>query len=115
MLEYAQHREGIWDAQIAAQVARKVMEIEEGNTVLHLGTSRGSSIGDNTLIGDNRYLRIPEQYRLHDVEAEFEGEPVCKVVVFCKMRQIDTTYDRTCIGEYDLGQHSWSKDCQGEC
>jgi hypothetical protein len=29
MLGYTSHREGIWDAKIAASVARKVMEIEE--------------------------------------------------------------------------------------
>ncbi|KAI1426460.1 hypothetical protein F5Y12DRAFT_783950 [Xylaria sp. FL1777] len=100
LLQSMVHREGIWDARIAAAVARKVIEVEEGNYYESLeGTGEDSR--------ESLLPALPECFRLRDVEAVYSGEPVNKVLLFCRGKQGTDDHRRVCIGQYEVGSQSW--------
>ncbi|KAI0453800.1 hypothetical protein F5B21DRAFT_525445 [Xylaria acuta] len=70
-------REGFWDVRIAATVAWRVMEVEEGDYYKSFEIT-----GDGSL--ESSLLALPECYRLHDVETVYSGEPFDKVLLFCR-------------------------------
>lgn len=60
------HREGFWDARIAATVARRVVEVEEGDYYKSFGI-----MGDDCR--ETSLPPLPECYRLRDVEAVYSA------------------------------------------
>ncbi|KAF7164734.1 hypothetical protein CNMCM6106_001146 [Aspergillus hiratsukae] len=68
LLETSFHREGLWDSQILSFVARKVMEIEQGNFYQLLGAVDDFQLHRPPGHEDILFPPLPESCRLPDVE-----------------------------------------------
>ncbi|KAI1750610.1 hypothetical protein F4782DRAFT_508930 [Xylaria castorea] len=100
LLQPMVHREGFWDARIAATVARRVMEVEEGDYYKSFEmTGNGSP--------ESSLPALPECYRLRDVEVVYSGEPFDKVLLFCRGKQTGDDKRQVCIGQYEVSSQSW--------
>ncbi|KAG5784890.1 hypothetical protein H9Q73_001440 [Fusarium xylarioides] len=82
LLRTSPHREGIWDAHIAACVAKKVVELEEGD--FYGGVDLGDDFQLNTPMRDQDYKvpLVPESRRMSEVEAELSGAPMDKILLY---------------------------------
>ncbi|KAK2928777.1 Zn2-C6 fungal-type DNA-binding domain [Fusarium oxysporum f. sp. vasinfectum] len=87
LLRTSPHREGIWDAHIAACVAKKVVELEEGN--FYGGVEVGDDFQLNTPMRDLDYQvpLLPESRRMSEVEAELSGAPMDKILLSSNVRR----------------------------
>ncbi|KAL2822829.1 hypothetical protein BDW59DRAFT_180833 [Aspergillus cavernicola] len=111
LLESTNHREGIWDAKITACIARRVMEIEEGD---FFDGADGDCDGDDFFGGDGESgdqsidipVLLPESCRIRDLEVRLEGDPLERVVLFGGWEGISGG-KRVCIGEYDVVEQRW--------
>jgi hypothetical protein len=98
------HREGFWDAMVAAQVAGEVMRME--------GEEHGASIDDNfTLdsIPTQEELQFPtlsESQRVHDVEVVLLNEPWTRVRFRCRRRHTDGNWEDI-YKEHNPATGSW--------
>jgi hypothetical protein len=106
LLETTSHREGIWDAKIAACVSRKVMEIEEREYYKNIDTADDFPLSSYPSPRDLSLSPLPESYRIRDVEVVLLGEPMDKVLLFCRQRQ-DSMNCKVCIGEYHVQSQRW--------
>jgi hypothetical protein len=106
LLETSSHREGIWDAKTAACVARKVMEIEESNFYEDVDGADDFPLSSCPRPQDLLQLTLPDANRIREAELVLSGEPMDKVLLFCKQKQ-DGTYRKVCIGKYDVLLQRW--------
>lgn len=106
LLESITHREGIWDARIAACVARKVMEVEENDFYSKFNTMDNFPINESPTFYDLSLPTLPDAYRMREVEVVLSGNPMEKILLFCK-RQQDGVYVRVLVSEYDVGMQCW--------
>jgi hypothetical protein len=83
LLETSFHREGFWDSQILAFVARKVMEIEEGDFYQLLDAVDDFPLDRPPGHGDILFPPLPEPCRLADVEVSLLGDPVGTISILC--------------------------------
>lgn len=80
-LEHGDCKEGIWDAALAASVAREVMAIEEE------GLGRADSVGCGKAEMDEEDAKMPpERNRIHDVEIVLPEGPEGELGIVCKRR-----------------------------
>ncbi|KAL4885674.1 hypothetical protein BJY04DRAFT_214463 [Aspergillus karnatakaensis] len=136
LLESTNHREGIWDAKVTACIARRVMEIEEGDFYDHIspavyvrgdlegggeegagysgldldsalrGYENGNGNGNRAGAGTGaEEPMLPESSRIRDLEAQMEGDPLEKVILFGSWEGMDE--GRVCIGEYLVPEQRW--------
>ncbi|KAL4971094.1 Zn(II)2Cys6 transcription factor [Aspergillus stella-maris] len=125
LLESTNHREGIWDAKITACVARKVMEVEEGDffdglPLVEVDGVDFGGIGDDSEWKDENSghsssssafadldteMVLPESCRIRDLEVCMEGDPLQRVVLFGSWEGMEG--GRVCIGEYDVREQRW--------
>jgi hypothetical protein len=107
LLESTSHREGIWDSKITARVAKKVMEIEEGDYY------KSPDIDDNFPLGatptpvELELPILPKLYRVCELEVVLSGAPLDRVLLFCK-RKVDDVDRRVLLSEYDVHTQRWS-------
>ncbi|RDW81438.1 uncharacterized protein DSM5745_04995 [Aspergillus mulundensis] len=126
LLESTNHREGIWDAKITACIARRVMEIEEGDFYDGCGGSsdldNGVSIPDEDGQGQRDRASsssaftseaksepgpdqvLPESSRIRDLEVRMEGDPLERVLLFGSWEGMN---GRVSLGEYDVLEQRW--------
>ncbi|GIJ99625.1 hypothetical protein Aspvir_003626 [Aspergillus viridinutans] len=83
LLEASFHREGFWDSQILAFVARKVMEIEEGDLYQLLDSVDDFALHRPPGHDDMLFPPLPESCRLSDVEVSLLGDPVSTISILC--------------------------------
>lgn len=107
LLDTVFHREGLWDSRITALVARKVVELEEGQ-VYHDGESetqhscKGSGGCETKDVPD-----ISESQRIGAVEVKLSGNPVEKIQLWgCQHFNMGS---RRCLAEYDVGARVWQE------
>jgi hypothetical protein len=92
LLESTTHREGFWDAAIAAHVSREVMRIEEKD-------EPSPPIDDNfaldSIPGQDELLlpTLLESQRLHDVQVIFPYESHGKIGLKCRKRHDDNNWE----------------------
>jgi hypothetical protein len=106
LLETIFSREGIWDGKIAACVSRKVMEIEEKDYYKNIDTADDFPLSSYPSARDLSLSPLPESYRIRDLEVVLLGEPMDKVLLFCKQRGDDMNC-KVCIGEYHVQSQLW--------
>jgi hypothetical protein len=98
------HREGFWDAIVAAQVAGEVMRME--------GEERGSCTDDNfslDSIPEPEELQFPtlsDSQRVHGVEVVLPNEPGARVRFRCRRRHTDGSWEDVCK-EHDPDAGVW--------
>jgi hypothetical protein len=88
LLESSTHREGIWDSQIASNVARKVMEMEEKDFYRGFDALDRFDISSSPEVWDLSVPTIPRCYRLHDVKVDLPNGELDSVVMSCKHEKI---------------------------
>jgi hypothetical protein len=106
LLEATSHREGVWDATVAAQVAREVIRMEEKD--------EHDSCVDETLALDSipseeklLFPTLSESQRLHDVEIVFPDELQDNARFQYRKEDEDGLW-REVWREYDPVSDSWS-------
>lgn len=106
LLESTFHREGIWDAKIAACVARKVMEIEEGNFYKGMDTDDDFPLSSAAELRDLSLPTLPQSYRIQEVQVVLSNGPMESVFLICKQRQTSEDW-RVLMKEYSLLSQRW--------
>ena len=106
LLESTFHREGIWDAKITARVSRRVMEMEERDFYKDMDIVDDFPLSSSPGPRDLSLPPLPDSYRIRDVEIVLSGDPMDKVLLFCRQRQ-DGMDCRGCIGEYHVPSQRW--------
>ncbi|KAM0191268.1 hypothetical protein ACHAPA_007506 [Fusarium lateritium] len=106
LLRTSPHREGIWDAHIAACVAKKVVELEEGD--FYQGFDLADDFSLNTPMRDQDYELplLPESLRVSEVEANLSGAPMDKILLYCKREQQGVNR-RVLVSEYTVSEQGW--------
>lgn len=100
------HREGIWDAEIAACVATKVMQIEEGIFYEDMNIDDGFEFDSQP--GENDFLLpvLPDACRVCDVQVVLPDDPQGKMILSCKRKQ-DDGGSVVLMNEYDMRSLLW--------
>lgn len=106
LLRTSPHREGIWDAHVAACVAKKVIELEEGD--FYQGADLGDDFPLNSSIRDRdlQLPLLPEYLRLSEIETELSGAPMNKILLYGKREQ-DGINRRVLLSEYSVSEQTW--------
>ncbi|TPX12572.1 uncharacterized protein E0L32_000749 [Thyridium curvatum] len=107
LLDTSLHREGIWDSRVAAIVAKKVMEIEEGDfypaEVYILDDFDAVSLPQEW----NLTLPVlPESRRIHDLDIELPEDPLGQVAISGKIRREDGR-EEAFIKTYNFARQWW--------
>ena len=106
LLNLSPHREGLWVATTVAAVARKVMQIEEGDFYKELCLDDDFSLSDPAEERDLKLPALPEHRRMNEVHIVLPDDPEGKVLLSCKRRaEVDTweVYE----SEYDVLSRHW--------
>ena len=89
-----------------AKVSRKVMEIEEKDFYKNVNTKDDFSLVEIPTEEDLCLPLLPHSYRMRDVEVELLGEPLDRVLLFCRKRK-EGVDGRVCVGEYSVSLERW--------
>ncbi|EED12137.1 conserved hypothetical protein [Talaromyces stipitatus ATCC 10500] len=81
LLESSIHREGFWDARIAACIARKVMEIEEAGFYAYVYTGDDFNLLESPSTEDLSLPPLPENYRVRDVDVTLPDGPTDSIIL----------------------------------
>lgn len=100
-LESTTHREGFWDGKITACIAKRVVEIEEGDFYNDFGGIDHSSSMNSVGPG----LTLPESSRIRDLEVRMAGNPLEKVLLYGGFEGLGDI--RVCIGVYCVLEQRW--------
>lgn len=106
LLESSIHREGFWDANIAACVARKVMGIEEGDFYAHIGTGDDFNILESPAMEDLFLPPLSDYCRLRDIDVTLPDGPMDCIILNCRQRGLDGSC-REVVKEYNMQQQRW--------
>ncbi|CAM1501319.1 Fc.00g104810.m01.CDS01 [Cosmosporella sp. VM-42] len=106
LLETTSHREGLWDARMAACVARKVLELEEKEFYKDLEVPEDFLFSRPPRLQDLSEATLPESNRIRELEVVMSGAPMDRVLLFCKQKQqgIDR---RVLLSEYSMSSQFW--------
>lgn len=105
LLGLTSHREGIWHAMTAANVARKVMEIEEGDFYKGFAPALQLRAG-TSLRRQGLYLpQLPDSHKAHDIQVVPSEEHANRVTL--SYRQRDGSKWSYTITEYDPVLECW--------
>ena len=101
------HKEGIWDAALAACVGRKVMDIEEGDLYQDVSPEDEFSLETIPENSDLLLPALPYSYRLNNVRVVLPDDPFGKLMLICKRRLEDGSWE-VIETYYDLGTRRWT-------
>lgn len=101
LLECSPHREGIWDAEIATRVARKVMEIEERDFFRNVDTADDFSLSSIPELRDLALPVLPHSNRIHDVQVILPDGPMDSVFLSYKQQESNGDWKRS-MKEYHI-------------
>lgn len=105
LLEMYTHREGIWDAAIAALVARKVMELEERGFFSDVRRAIPNKLSKCWESQGLIEPILPESQRVGGVEMVLSGNPTQKIALFGTRHESRSV--RSCLAEYDMASRTW--------
>ncbi|PKX97804.1 uncharacterized protein P174DRAFT_502293 [Aspergillus novofumigatus IBT 16806] len=101
LLEGSFHREGFWDSEILAFVARKVMEIEEGDFYQLLDAVDDFELHCPPGHEDMLFPPLPEHCRLSDAEVSLLSDPVSTISILCNPSGHGTDR-KICVASYEV-------------
>jgi hypothetical protein len=93
LLETASYREGIWDSKIASCVARKVMELEEGDFYLDCDADDEFLLSSCPEIQDPALPTLSQAARIHEVRVVLSDGP--NDIIPLVYRQAQRDWDET--------------------
>lgn len=97
LLESSIHREGFWDANIAACVARKVMEIEEGDFYAGIDTGDDFNILQSPTMEALLLPSLPDYRRVHDIDVTLPDGPTDSITLSCRQKGLHGSHIEVCI------------------
>jgi Fungal Zn(2)-Cys(6) binuclear cluster domain/Fungal specific transcription factor domain len=103
------HREGIWDAEIVACVARKVMDIEEQDFYGDMRSADDFEFSSPPREQDFLRPVLPDSYRVHHVKVVLPDDPMGKIVLSCRQKQSNGPVRRREY-EYDMFSKEWKEE-----
>ncbi|PNH37857.1 hypothetical protein VD0004_g8942 [Verticillium dahliae] len=110
LLESTAHREGLWDSQVAACIARKVMELEEQQQQVE-ESGVGVAEEDFPLCSPPTLEELalptpPGSHRLCSVEVLLPGEPLERILLGCRWAW--PSERREAMWEYSMATQRWA-------
>lgn len=107
LLESSSHREGFLDASILVCVARKVMEIEEGDFYAHIDTNDNFGLLEPPTLEDLLLVPLlPEYRRVYDVDVTLPDGPMDSILLTCRQKELHGKC-REIVTEYNMQQQRW--------
>lgn len=109
LIETTSYREGMWDSKIASCVARRVMEIEEGDFYTDLAPVDNFSLSSSPGIQDLSLPTLPQLDRINEVRMTLSDGPTDTILLHYRQAQAD--WEDTLI--FTSGSHdAWVCDSQ---
>lgn len=107
LLECSTHREGIWDSQIAACIARKAMQMEERDFYEGVDTRDSFPLSGCPTPWDLSLPLVPSPYRIRKLDTVLSGEPMEKITLFGDKEEngVDQKY---VLSEYSVHTQRWT-------
>ncbi|KIM97364.1 hypothetical protein OIDMADRAFT_204080 [Oidiodendron maius Zn] len=108
LLDASPHKEMIWDSDLLAAVAQKVMEIEERGFYEDKDARNTSDINVIKLPETRHFFMpaLPSRYRIHEVRVLLADDPLQNAVVLCRTKTDDGGWT-VIAGEYDAISQRW--------
>jgi len=106
LLASTSHREGIWDANSAACVARKVMEIEERDFFKDIYMDNDFHFSSPPEKRDFLLPTLPNSYRIHEVQVLLPDDPLGNIVLVYRQRQNEDNW-KVEMSEYHVLSDCW--------
>ncbi|KAE9379347.1 hypothetical protein N431DRAFT_325965 [Stipitochalara longipes BDJ] len=107
-LELSPHREGIWDGQIAACIARKVMEIEERDFYIHIDSGDDFEISSTPKLRDLSLPTLPQSYRINDIKVNLPDGPADNLFLSYRRKQSGGDVEEV-TQEFNFTQRYWTE------
>ncbi|KAK5084844.1 hypothetical protein LTR70_007767 [Exophiala xenobiotica] len=107
LLEAAPHKEGMWDAKLAAAVARRVISIEEQELYNNIRMANAFDLLGAPSAQEKLLPVLPEAYRLHELKVALPDDPTGRLVLRCNRRG-ETGPWEVIVWVYDLRSELWS-------
>ncbi|KAH8659277.1 hypothetical protein BGZ60DRAFT_382395, partial [Tricladium varicosporioides] len=107
LLECTSHREGIWDSITALHIVRKVIEVEERDFYEKFDTDDNFPLTSSPSPSELLLPKLPEAYRIQELEVILSGSPMDKILLFGKQNQNETSI-RKPISQYDACTQRWT-------
>ena len=111
LLELTPHKEGLWDARLAAAVARKVMDIEEREFYRDADASQDFDLFSTATDQELAIPILPEEYRINKVNVALPDSPTGRLRLTCSQRG-EPGPSRIIVREYDLPSQRWLENCR---
>lgn len=105
LLEAAPHKEGIWDAKLAAAVARKIIAVEEQRLYINCADDfdfLAAPTAQELLL----LPVLPEAHMLHELKVALPDTPAGRLVLRCNRRESGLW--EAMVWVYDLPSELWS-------
>ena len=108
LLDASPHKEIIWDSDLLAAVAQKVMEVEERGFYEDKDERNTSDINVIKLPETRHFFMpaLPSRYRIHEVRVLLADDPLRNTVVLCRTKTDDGSWT-VIAGEYDAISQRW--------
>jgi len=106
LLASTSHREGIWDANSAACVARKVMEVEERDFFKDIYMDNDFHFSSPPENRDFLLPTLPNSYRIHEVQVLLPDDPLGNIVLVYRQRQNEDNW-KVSMSEYHVLSDCW--------
>lgn len=113
LLELTSHREGIWDASIAACVARRVMEVEEESFYQGVDTADDFPLSSSPGFQDLSLPTLPQSHRILGVRVCLPDGPLGSVILFYEKKQVDGIWKAFSEG-YTTSSGRWMENQNGK-
>ena len=110
LLERTFHREGFWDSMIAAHVAKKVVQMEEGDFYREAELKDTFSLCTLPVMQELQLPALPASSRLQELQVVLPGSPVSSLLLLSTVRAQSGDH-QLLLSEYDLQRRQW-KDRQ---
>ncbi|KAI0146352.1 hypothetical protein GGR57DRAFT_287421 [Xylariaceae sp. FL1272] len=107
LLECSTHREGIWDSQIAACIARKTMQLEERDFYEGVDMHDNFPLSGCPAPRDLLLPLIPSTYRIRKLGTLLSGEPVEKITLLGEGEE-NGRNQTFVLSEYSVHTQSWT-------
>lgn len=107
LLECSTHREGIWDSQVTACIARKAMQIEERGFYQGMDTRDSFPLSGCPTPWDLSLPLVPSPYRVRRLDTVLLGEPMESITMFGEKEE-NNIYRRSVLSEYSVHTQCWT-------
>ncbi|TAQ85922.1 hypothetical protein B7494_g5751 [Chlorociboria aeruginascens] len=106
LMNSVSHKEGIFDATLAACIGREVMRIEERDFYKDVNLDDDFPLYSTPEERDSVLPTLPESYRIHEIQVVLPDDSTGQLLLTCR-RTPDNGLEKIPPREYDLPSQSW--------